>query len=237
MKKKKEGRGLTGREVIGTLRGSIREFKGASIATPIIVSGEVVMEVAIPFVTAQLINSIQAGATLGEMLPFAGVLVAMALASLAFGIGAGVTCSQASCGLAMNLRHDVFAAVQRFSFANIDQFSSSSLVTRLTTDITNVQLAYMMIIRTAIRCPLLLIAGIVMAFIMAGPLALVFVIIVPILGFGLYKVVRTVHPIFRSVFHKYDALNESIEENVTGMRDVKSYVRQDYEKEKFGRAA
>ena len=237
MKKKKEGQGLTGREVIGTLKGSIREFKGASIATPIIVSGEVVMEVAIPFVTAQLINSIQAGATLGEMLPYAGVLVAMALASLCFGIGAGVTCSQASCGLAMNLRHDVFAAVQRFSFANIDQFSSSSLVTRLTTDITNVQLAYMMIIRTAIRCPLLLLAGIVMAFIMAGPLALVFVVIVPILGFGLYKVVRTVHPIFRSVFHKYDALNESIEENVTGMRDVKSYVRQDYEKEKFGRAA
>mgnify|MGYP003219109331 FL=1 len=237
MKKKKEERGLTGREVIGTLKGSIREFKGASIATPIIVSGEVVMEVAIPFVTAQLINSIQAGATLGEMLPYAGVLVAMALASLCFGIGAGVTCSQASCGLAMNLRHDVFAAVQRFSFANIDQFSSSSLVTRLTTDITNVQLAYMMIIRTAIRCPFLLLAGIVMAFIMAGPLALVFVVIVPILGFGLYKVVRTVHPIFRSVFHKYDALNESIEENVTGMRDVKSYVRQDYEKEKFGRAA
>ena len=237
MKKKKEGQGLTGREVIGTLKGSIREFKGASIATPIIVSGEVVMEVAIPFVTAQLINSIQAGATLGEMLPYAGILVAMALASLCFGIGAGVTCSQASCGLAMNLRHDVFAAVQRFSFANIDQFSSSSLVTRLTTDITNVQLAYMMIIRTAIRCPFLLLAGIVMAFIMAGPLALVFVVIVPILGFGLYKVVRTVHPIFRSVFHKYDALNESIEENVTGMRDVKSYVRQDYEKEKFGRAA
>ena len=148
----------------------------------------------------------------------------MALASLAFGIGAGITCSQASCGFAKNLRHDVFAAVQRFSFANIDQFSASSLVTRLTTDITNVQLAYMMIIRTAVRCPLLLIAGIVMAFIMAGPMAFVFVVIVPILGFGLYKVVRTVHPIFRSVFHKYDALNESIEENVTGMRDVKSYV-------------
>ena len=199
--KRKEEKGLTGREVVHTLGRSIREFRGASVATPIIVSGEVVMEVAIPFVTAQLINSIQAGATLGQMLPYAGVLVAMALASLAFGIGAGVTCSQASCGLAMNLRHDVFAAVQRFSFANIDRFSSSSLVTRLTTDVTNVQLAYMMIIRTAIRCPLLLIAGIVMAFIMAGPLALVFVIIVPILGFGLYKVVRTVHPIFRSVFH------------------------------------
>ena len=237
MKKREEEKGLTGREVVRTIAGSIREFKASSIATPIIVSGEVVMEVAIPFVTAQLINAIQAGATLADMLPYALQLVLMALASLAFGIGAGVTCSQASCGLAMNLRHDVFAAVQRFSFANIDQFSSSSLVTRLTTDITNVQLAYMMIIRTAIRCPFLLLAGIVMAFIMAGPLALVFVIIVPILGFGLYKVVRTVHPIFRSVFHKYDALNESIEENVTGMRDVKSYVRQDYEKEKFGRAA
>ena len=223
--------------MLKTLLASIREYKKAAIATPIIVSGEVVMEVAIPFVTAQLINAIQAGATLGELMPYAGVLVAMALASLAFGIGAGITCSEASCGFAKNLRHDVFAAVQRFSFANIDQFSSSSLVTRLTTDITNVQLAYMMIIRTAIRCPFLLLAGIVMAFIMAGPLALVFVVIVPILGFGLYKVVRTVHPIFRSVFHKYDALNESIEENVTGMRDVKSYVRQDYEKEKFGRAA
>ena len=185
MKKREEEKGLTGREVVRTLGKSIREFKAASIATPVIVSGEVVMEVAIPFVTAQLINAIQAGSTLPQLLPYALQLVLMALASLAFGIGAGITCSQASCGLAMNLRHDVFAAVQRFSFANIDQFSSSSLVTRLTTDITNVQLAYMMVIRTAIRCPFLLLAGIVMAFIMAGPLALVFVIIVPILGFGL----------------------------------------------------
>lgn len=223
--------------MIKTLMGSIRDYKRAAIATPIIVSGEVVMEVAIPFVTAQLIDAIQKGATVSEMLPYAGILVAMALASLCFGIGAGITCSQASCGFAKNLRHDVFAAVQRFSFANIDQFSSSSLVTRLTTDITNVQLAYMMIIRTAIRCPLIMICGIVMAFVMGGPLAIVFVVIVPLLGFGLFKVVRTVHPIFRAVFRKYDALNESIEENVTGMRDVKSYVRQDFEKKKFGVAA
>ena len=223
--------------MLKTLMASIREYKRAAIATPIIVTGEVVMEVAIPFVTAQLINAIQLGAGLAQLLPYAGVLVCMALASLAFGIGAGLTCSQASCGFAKNLRHDVFAAVQTFSFANIDQFSSSSLVTRLTTDITNVQLAYMMVIRTAVRCPLLLISSIVMAFIMAGPMAAVFVIVVPLLGFGLYKVVRTVHPIFRSVFHKYDALNESIEENVTGMRDVKSYVRQDFEKQKFSHAA
>lgn len=223
--------------MLKTLMASIREYKRAAIATPIIVTGEVVMEVAIPFVTAQLINAIQLGAGLAQLLPYAGVLVCMALESLAFGIGAGLTCSQASCGFAKNLRHDVFAAVQTFSFANIDQFSSSSLVTRLTTDITNVQLAYMMVIRTAVRCPLLLISSIVMAFIMAGPMATVFVIVVPLLGFGLYKVVRTVHPIFRSVFHKYDALNESIEENVTGMRDVKSYVRQDFEKQKFSRAA
>lgn len=223
--------------MLKTLMASIREYKRAAIATPIIVTGEVVMEVSIPFVTAQLINAIQLGAGLAQLLPYAGVLVCMALASLAFGIGAGLTCSQASCGFAKNLRHDVFAAVQTFSFANIDQFSSSSLVTRLTTDITNVQLAYMMVIRTAVRCPLLLISSIVMAFIMAGPMATVFVIVVPLLGFGLYKVVRTVHPIFRSVFHKYDALNESIEENVTGMRDVKSYVRQDFEKQKFSRAA
>lgn len=223
--------------MLKTLMASVREYKRAAIATPIIVTGEVVMEVAIPFLTAQLINAIQLGAGLAQLLPYAGVLVCMALASLAFGIGAGLTCSQASCGFAKNLRHDVFAAVQTFSFANIDQFSSSSLVTRLTTDITNVQLAYMMVIRTAVRCPLLLISSIVMAFIMAGPMATVFVIVVPLLGFGLYKVVRTVHPIFRSVFHKYDALNESIEENVTGMRDVKSYVRQDFEKQKFSRAA
>ena len=223
--------------MLKTLMASIREYKRAAIATPIIVTGEVVMEVAIPFVTAQLINAIQLGAGLAQLLPYAGMLVCMALASLAFGIGAGLTCSQASCGFAKNLRHDVFAAVQTFSFANIDQFSSSSLVTRLTTDITNVQLAYMMVIRTAVRCPLLLISSIVMAFIMAGPMAAVFVIVVPLLGFGLYKVVRTVHPLFRSVFHKYDALNESIEENVTGMRDVKSYVRQDFEKQKFSRAA
>ena len=223
--------------MLKTLMASIREYKRAAIATPIIVTGEVVMEVASPFVTAQLINAIQLGAGLAQLLPYAGVLVCMALASLAFGIGAGLTCSQASCGFAKNLRHDVFAAVQTFSFANIDQFSSSSLVTRLTTDITNVQLAYMMVIRTAVRCPLLLISSIVMAFIMAGPMAAVFVIVVPLLGFGLYKVVRTVHPIFRSVFRKYDALNESIEENVTGMRDVKSYVRQDFEKQKFSRAA
>ncbi len=232
-----EKRELSMGELLSTLGGSLREFKRASVATPIIVCGEVVMEVAIPFVTSQLINAIQAGASLEDLLPYAGVLVLMALASLAFGITAGLACSQASCGFAMNLRHDVFAAVQRFSFANIDDFSSSSLVTRLTTDITNVQMAYMMIIRTAVRCPLLLLAGIVMSFIMAGPMALVFVVIVPILGFGLFKVVRTVHPIFRAVFNKYDALNESIEENVTGMRDVKSYVREDYEKEKFGRAA
>ena len=223
--------------MIKTLMGSIRDYKKASIATPIIVSGEVVMEVAIPFVTAQLIDAIQNGADVAAMLPYAGILVAMALASLAFGIGAGLTCSEAACGFAKNLRHDVFAAVQRFSFANIDQFSSSSLVTRLTTDITNVQLAYMMVIRTAVRCPLILICGVVMAFIMGGLLAFVFVLIVPLLGFGLFKVVRTVHPIFRAVFHKYDALNESIEENVTGMRDVKSYVRQDFEKKKFGVAA
>ena len=223
--------------MIKTLMASIREYRRAAIATPIIVLGEVVMEVAIPFVTAQLINTIQAGATLDELVPYAGTLVAMALASLAFGIGAGITCSDASCGFAKNLRHDVFAAVQRFSFANIDQFSSSSLVTRLTTDVTNVQLAYMMVIRTAVRCPMLLLCGIVMAFVLAGPLAIVFVIIVPLLGFGLFKVVRTVHPIFRSVFHKYDALNESVEENITGMRDVKSYVRQEYEKKKFGLAA
>ncbi|AEB06246.1 ABC transporter related protein [Coriobacterium glomerans PW2] len=223
--------------MIKTLMGSIREYRRASIATPIIVTGEVVMEVAIPFTTAQLINTIQAGATLQQLLGYAAVLILMALASLAFGIGAGITCSDASCGFAKNLRHDLFQSVQRFSFANIDQFASSSLVTRMTTDVTNVQMAYMMIIRTAVRCPLTMICGIVMGFVMGGPLAIVFVAIVPLLGFGLVMVIRKAIPIFRSVFHKYDALNESVEENVTGMRDVKSYVRQDFERKKFGAAA
>ena len=223
--------------IIRNLMNSVREYKRYSIATPLLVLGEVICEMAIPFLTAQLIDQIKVNATVEELLQPAGVLVLLALCSLAFGTGAGITCSHASCGFAKNLRRDMFYNIQRFSFANIDEFSSSSLVTRLTTDINNVQQAFMMIIRIAVRTPLCLVFAFTMAAVMGGALALVYAVIIPILGFVLFYIIHLVRPIFARVFHKYDALNESIEENVTGMRVVKSYVRQDYEKSKFARAA
>ena len=223
--------------MIKTLAASIREYKKHTIATPLLVLGEVVCEMAIPFLTAAMIDNIQAGATVEELLRPSGILIALALISLVFGVAAGVTCSYASCGFAKNLRKDMFYNIQRFSFANIDEFSSSSLVTRLTTDVTNVQQAFMMIIRIAVRSPLCLVFAFIMATVMGGPLALVYLIVLPLLGFGLFYIINKVHPIFTSVFHKYDALNESVEENVTGMRVVKSYVREGYEKKKFATAA
>ena len=224
-------------KIMKRLMGSIREYKKVTVATPLLVLGEVICEMAIPFLTAALIDNIQAGATVSELLSPSGILIALALVSLAFGIAAGVTCSYASCGFAKNLRQDLFYNIQRFSFANIDDFTASSLVTRLTTDITNVQMAFMMIIRIAVRSPLCLIFAFIMATVMGGPLALIYAVILPLLAWGLFGIINKVHPIFTSVFHKYDALNESVEENVTGMRVVKSYVRQDYEKKKFADAA
>lgn len=219
------------------LLGSVREYKKVSILTPILMIGEVVMECLIPFVIAELVNQIKAGCEFSVILRYGLVLFLMACVSLAFGGFAGMTGSTASCGFAKNLRHDVFYRVQEFSFENIDKFSASSLVTRLTTDIANVQMAYMMLIRIAIRSPLMFVFAIVMSFIMGGKLALMFVVVVPILGFGLIMVVRKAMPMFRRVFKKYDNLNASIQENVKGMRVVKSYVREEYEKEKFGKAA
>lgn len=223
--------------MIKTLMGSIRDYMKVTIATPLLVLGEVICQMMIPFITADMIDAIKDGTAVTEMLPTAGLLVLIALTSLAFGAAAGITCSHASCGFAKNLRHDLFYKIQTFSFANIDEFSSSSLVTRLTTDINNVQQAFMMIIRIAVRAPLVLIFAFTMAFIMGGSVAMVYLVIIPLLGFGLFFIIFKVRPIFSRVFHKYDALNESVEENVTGMRVVKSYVRQDYEKEKFATAA
>lgn len=154
--------------MIKTLMGSIRDYMKVTVATPLLVLGEVLCEMLIPFITANLIDAIKDGTTVAEMLPTAGFLVLIALTSLAFGAAAGVTCSHASCGFAKNLRHDLFYKIQTFSFANIDEFSSSSLVTRLTTDINNVQQAFMMIIRIAVRAPLVLIFAFTMAFIMGG---------------------------------------------------------------------
>ena len=223
--------------MIKILAASSRDYMKVTVATPLLVLGEVVCEMSIPFVTANLIDNIKDGIGVGQMLPTAALLITLALVSLAFGAGAGVTCSHASCGFAKNLRRDLFYKIQTFSFANIDAFSSSSLVTRLTTDITNVQQAFMMIIRIAVRAPLVLIFAFAMAFMMGGSMALVYLIMIPLLGFGLFYIIFKVRPIFTRVFHKYDALNESVEENVTGMRVVKSYVREDYEKAKFAHAA
>jgi len=223
--------------IMRNLMKSIRDYKPYTIATPLLVLGEVACEMTIPFVTANLIDTIKVGATVEELLPTSGLLVLLAIVSLVFGAAAGITCSHASCGFAKNLRHDLFYKIQTFSFANIDDFSSSSLVTRLTTDITNVQQAFMMMIRIAVRSPLVLVFAFVMAFAMGGSVAMVYLVIIPILGFGLFYIIHLVRPIFSRVFHKYDALNESVEENVSGMRVVKSFVREDYEKSKFARAA
>ena len=219
------------------LSGSVREFKKPTILTLLFIIGEAVIETFIPFITANMVNAIKAGEPLREVLMTGGVLIVMACASLVCGGVAGFTCSKASAGFARNLRHDIFSGVQTFSFENIDRFSSSSLVTRLTTDVTNVQMAYMMIIRVAIRSPLMLIFSAVMAFIMGGALAMSFVIVIPVLVFGLAMIGKKALPAFRSVFKKYDRLNESIEENVRGMRAVKGFAREEYEKKKFDAAA
>ena len=223
--------------MIKTLVSSVRDYKLPSIATPILVLCDVACEMAIPFVTANLIDTIKDGAQIAQIMPTAGVLVGLALVSLFFGAAAGVTCSYASCGFAKNLRHDMFYKIQTFSFANIDRFSSSSLVTRLTTDVTNVQQAFMLIIRIAVRAPLVLVFAFAMAYAMGGYISFVYLAMIPLLGCGLGFIIHRVGPIFTRVFRKYDALNESVEENVTGMRVVKSYVRENYEKEKFARAA
>lgn len=215
----------------------VREFKKPTVLTLIFIIGEAVIECVIPFVTTRMVNRIQAGAGISEILKIGGVLILLAVLSLCCGGLAGFTCAKASSGFAKNLRTDLFEKVQTYSFANIDKFSSSSLVTRLTTDVTNVQMAFMMIIRIAIRAPLMFIFSIIMAYIMGGALATSFVVIIPILAVGLYLISRKAMPAFRSVFRKYDRLNESIEENVRGMRVVKGFAREDYEKKKFGTAA
>ena len=224
-------------QMIKKLLESVREFRKPTVITFILMVFEVFIEVLIPFITADLVNAIKAGAALDSVVKTGLILVGMAFLSLACGSLGGFTCSRASAGFAKNLRHDVFARVQGFSFENIDKFSTASLVTRLTTDIQNVQFAYMMLIRTAIRAPLMFLFAIVMAFIMGGPLALTFVVVVPLLGFGMYLIARMAMPAFRAVFRKYDKLNESIEENVRAMRVVKSFAREGYEKQKFAAAS
>ena len=223
--------------MIKVLAKSIREYKKPSVLAPIFVSGEVILECIIPFLTANLVNEIKGGCSMNVLLGYGAVLLVMAALSLTFGALAGSACATASCGFARNLRKDMFYKIQGYSFENIDKFSVSSLVTRLTTDITNVQMAYMMIIRTAVRSPLMLIFSFVMGFVMGGKMAFIFLFTIPVLGIGLFFVTKKTMPLFRRVFRKYDALNASVQENIRGMRVVKAYVREDYEKKKFDRAA
>lgn len=223
--------------MIKRLAKSVREYKKPTILTLIFIVAEVIIEVLIPFITANLVNNIKAGATSEEIAKTGVILVIMAALSLCCGGIAGFTCAKASAGFAKNLRHDIFKRIGTYSFSNIDKFSTSSLVTRMTTDISNVQMSYMMVIRTAIRSPLMMIFAVVMAYIMGGALSSAFVVVIPVLALGLWFVSRKAMPAFRRVFKKYDKLNESIEENVRAMRVVKGFSREEHEKEKFTNAS
>ena len=223
--------------MIKQLSRSVREFKRSTILTPVFVIGEVLLEAIIPFVIALLVNDIREGCSTSVILGYAWKLIALSLFSLLFGYLAGIHCARASTGFARNLRADVYKNIQKYSFSNIDKFSNASLVTRLTTDIQNIQMAFMMLIRTAIRAPLNLIFSFTMAFIMGGKMAIIFVFVIPVLGFGLIFIGRLALPIFRKGFPMYDKLNNSVEENIKGIRVVKSFVREDYENEKFKKAS
>ena len=223
--------------MIKTFVKCIREYKLPTILTLVFIIAEVFIEVLIPTYTARLVNGVQASAPIAELLPAGLTLVAMAIVSLLCGGGAGYTGAKASAGFAKNVRHDVFERIQHFSFQNIDKFSTASLVTRLTTDISNVQMAFMMSIRIAVRAPLMFVFSIVMAYRMGGSLAATFLVVVPVLIVGLLLIARKAMPAFRSVFRRYERMNESVEENVRAMRVVKGFAREEYEKEKFGKAS
>ncbi|MDY4486956.1 MAG: ABC transporter ATP-binding protein [Candidatus Limivicinus sp.] len=223
--------------MIKKLASCVREYKLPTILTLIFIVGEVFLEVLIPFFTADLVNAIKAGVPMSMVVKTGGLLVLMAMLSLGCGGAAGYFAAKASAGFAKNLRHDIFTRVQAFSFENIDRFSSASLVTRMTTDVVNTQMAFMMVIRIAVRAPLMFLFAIIMGFVLGGPLAATFLFIVPVLLFGLILIGRKALPAFRAVFRKYDKMNESIEENVRAMRVVKGFSREEYEKAKFGKAS
>lgn len=228
---------LSFKEIATVLAKSIGEFKKDTILTPVFVLVETILEILIPFRTAALIDTLRAGANLNAILQAGLILAAMAMLSLLFGTLSGISVAKASTGFARNLRRDMFRNIQKFSFTTIDAFSSSSLVTRLTTDISNVQMAFMMLIRMAVRAPFMFISAFIAGFIMGGWLAIIFVAIMPLLGFGLYLIISRVIPIFKKIFKKYDALNESAEENLAGIRVVKSFVNEDFERQKFDNAS
>lgn len=211
----------------------IREYKKDAILSPLYVLMEALLDVAIPFVMADLIDKgIEAG-NMNMILRYGAILVGFALVALAFGVLSGRSCARATAGFARNLRHDMFHHLQVYSFSNIDKFSTAGLVTRLTTDVSNVQNAFMMIIRTLIRCPAMLIFAMVMSFRINHDISLIFLAVIPILGIGLYLIISRVHPVFERVFKTYDRLNGVVQENLSGIRVVKNFVREDHEIQKF----
>jgi len=225
--------------MVKTLLKSVREYKKPSLITPLFMAVEAFCECLIPFFMAQMISEsvLKAGGAMTHILKYGGILLLLAVVSLVSGVLAGRFAATASCGFAANLRHDLFYKVQKFSFSNVDKFSSSSLVTRLTTDVTNVQHSYQMCLRIAIRVPLQFIFAIIMSFTINPSLAWIFLAITPFVALSLLAIMRYVMPFFRRIFKKYDALNNSVQENVGGIRVVKSFVREDYETQKFDKAA
>lgn len=222
--------------MIRTLMKSIREYKKASILTPVFVTFEVIMECLLPFLMSMLLDNMQTSDVV-KMVWIILALIVCATLGLVFGFLSGKYAAIASAGFAKNLRQDMFYKVQDFSFENIDRFSASSLVTRMTTDVSNMQMAYGMIIRVTVRAPLMLIFSIIMAFIVNVKLSVILVIMVPIIGVIFFILIKLAMPLFDKVFKKYDALNESIQENINGIRVVKTYVREEYEQQKFNKAA
>jgi len=218
---------------IQRLTESIREYKKDSLLTPLFVTLEVIMEVIIPLILASLIDDGITSGDMGIILRLGLVLFIAAILSLIFGVLAGKFAASASSGFARNLRHDIFYNIQNFSFANIDKFSTASIVTRLTTDVTNTQNAYQMIIRIAIRCPLMLILSYIMVISINPQLSLIFLFLIPILALGMYTIILKVQPLFEKVFKTFDRLNKVVQENLRGIRVVKSYVREEYEDNKF----
>ena len=220
-------------KVIKKLMKSIRQFKFASIMSPVCVALEVALECVIPLFMTEMVTKIETDGSIKTILIYGAILLALAAVALVFGILAGKFAATASTGFARNLRQDMYYRIQGFAFSNIDKFSAPSLVTRMTTDVTNVQMAYMMIVRVAVRSPLMLVFSLSMAFVLNAKVALVFLAVIPVLAIGLFVMFKFVSPIFTRVFKKYDAMNESIQENIKGIRVVKSYVRDGYEDEKF----
>ena len=223
--------------MIRKLMRCIREYKKPTLLAPLFVTLEVIMEVIIPIMMAKLIDDGIDGGDFHALITVGGALVAMVLLSLLFGVLAGRYAAVASAGFAKNLRHDMFHNVQTYSFRNIDKFSASSIVTRMTTDVQTLQNAFQMLVRIALRTPTMLAFSLVMAFLVNKSLALVFVAILPVLAVGIYIIVSKAHPIFMRVFRTYDKLNNVVQENLHGVRVVKSFVREEHEREKFGKVS